>query len=217
MFEVLVDDAYHLDCLPWGPSSERPLSVLDIGAHVGSFAVTVAQRYPSATISCYEPSPDSAVYLRANVTANNLAPRVQIHEAAVASKPGSVHLYSAEAASCEASTIDPGLGPDGRAPTFAVCRAVDLETALGSLGAVDLVKMDCEGAEYDIVLNSDVSCWEHVSCVLLEYHPVAGHSWVELADRFTELGFAVSWLDADPRRSGLGMAMLVRVENDALR
>ena len=82
-------------------------------------------------------------------------------------------------------------------------------------GRVDLVKIDCEGAEYDIILNSSLSCWDSVSCVLLEYHPVPGHSWDELARHFEELGFTISWLDADESRPGLGMAMLVRIAQGA--
>lgn len=218
MFEVLAGDAYHLGRLPWTPSLGSALSVLDVGAHVGAFTVAIAQRYPAAKVSCYEPSPTTAGYLRANITANHLDQRVQIHAAAVASETGSVHLYSDGDASCEATTIDPALGSEGRSRTVIVCPAVAFETAVGSAGNVDLVKLDCEGAEYDIVLNSDPSCWEHVSCVLLEYHPVAGHSWEELAGRFGQLGFAVSWVEAEDQRwPGLGMAMLMRVEKKAPR
>ncbi len=217
IFEVLVGDAYHLDRLPWVASSESPLSILDVGAHVGTFTVALAQRYPGAKITCYEPSPTSAAYLRANISANHLDQRVQIHESAVASERGSLHLYSDGDASCEATTIDPAVGSEGRSPTVTVCPAVAFETTVNSAGTVDLVKIDCEGAEYDIVLNSEPPCWEQVSCVLLEYHPVAGHSWEELAGHFGELGFAVSWVEADQRRPGLGMAMLERVDTKAPR
>jgi FkbM family methyltransferase len=218
MLEVMVGDAYHFDRLSWSTSTQPPLSVLDIGAHVGSFTIAIAQRYPAARVICYEPSPTSAAYLRANITANHLAERVQIRQAAVASESGSVHLYSEGEGSCEATTIDPAVvGSDGRSPTVTVCPAVAFETAVSSARNVDLVKIDCEGAEYDIVLNSAPSCWDHVNCVLLEYHRVPGHSWEELACHFGELGFAVSWLEADQRRPGLGMAMLVRAEKKAPR
>ncbi len=217
MLEVLVGDAYHLDRLPWSTSTELPLAVLDIGAHVGAFAVGIAQRYPAAKVTCYEPSPTTARYLRANIITNHLHQRVQIHAAAVASEPGSVHLYSDGDASGGATTIDPALGSERRSRTVTVCPAVAFETAVSSAGNVNLVKLDCEGAEYDIVLNSDPSYWEHVRCVLLEYHPVAGHSWEELAGHFSDLGFAVSWVEADQRRPGLGMAMLMRGERKAPR
>ena len=218
MLEVLVGDVYHLDRLPLMASSGSALSVLDIGAHVGAFAVAIAQRYPAVKVTCYEPSPSSAALLRTNITANDLDQRVQIHEAAVASGSGSVHLYSDGDASCEATTIElAAAGLEGRSRTVIVCPAVAFESAMSSAGNVDLVKLDCEGAEYDIVLNSDPACWEHVKCVLLEYHPVAGHSWEELAGHFGGLDFDVSWVEADQRRPGLGTAMLVRVEKKASR
>ncbi len=216
VLEVLVGDAYHLDRLPWRSPSELSLSVLDIGAHVGSFTVAFAQRYTSANISSYEPSPQGAAYLRSNIAANRLDERVQICEAAVASEPGSVRLYSNGDASCESSVIrSSDLSGESEPLTIVECSAVSFEAAMRGAGRVDLVKIDCEGAEYDIILNSSLSCWDSVSCVLLEYHPVPGHSWDELARHFEELGFTISWLDADESRPGLGMAMLVRIAQGA--
>jgi FkbM family methyltransferase len=217
LLEVLVGDAYHLDRLPWSTSTEPPLTVLDIGAHVGSFTIALAERYPAAKMTCYEPSPTSAAFLRANITANHLDQRVQVLQSAVASEPGSVRLYSEGDASCEATTISPAVGSDAATQTVTVCPAVAFETAVSTAGKPDLVKLDCEGAEYDIVLNSKRPCWEQVSSVLLEYHPVVGHSWEELRRHFGELGFAVSWVNADQRRPGLGTAMLVRGEPEAPR
>ncbi|MHB8842648.1 MAG: FkbM family methyltransferase, partial [Candidatus Aquicultor sp.] len=94
MFEVLVGDAYCLDRLPWRDSSETDLSVLDIGAHVGSFTAAVAQRFPNARFNCYEPSPQTASYLRENVQLSKLDQRVRVHQAAVASTSGTLNLYT---------------------------------------------------------------------------------------------------------------------------
>lgn len=212
VIEVLIGDAYHLDRLPWKSPSELSLSVLDIGAHVGSFSVAFALRYPLAIISAYEPSPHGAAYLKSNIAANGLDDRVKGYEAAIASEPGSVRLYSNGDASCEASVIRSSDLDRELEPSIAIeCVAVAFEAAMRSAGKVDLVKMDCEGAEYDIILRSSPASWGSVSCVLLEYHPVSGHSWDELRRYFEDLGFAVSWLEADGTRAELGMAMLTRV------
>jgi FkbM family methyltransferase len=213
VLEVLVGDAYHLDRLPWRSPSGLSLSVLD----VGSFTVAIAQRYTSASISSYEPSPQVAAYLKSNISVNRLEQRVQIYEAAVASESGSVRLYSNGDASCEASVIGSSdLNGESEAATFIECPAVSFEAAMRSAGRVDVVKMDCEGAKCDIVLNSSMACWNPVSCVLLEYHPVPGHPWDELARHFADLGFTVSWLETDEGRPWLGMAMLVRVARGVL-
>ena len=218
MLEVVVGDAYRLERRHWNRSTEVPLAVLDIGAHVGAFTVAIAQRYPAAKVTCYEQSPTSPAYLRANIPANDVAQRVQIHQAAVAARSDSVHLYSDGDVSCEATIVGPaGAESEGRSRTVRVCPVVAFKTAVRSAGNVDLVKLDCEAAEYDIVLNSDPSSWERVRCVLFECHPVAGHSWEELAGHFGDLGLVVSWVEADQRRPGFGTAMLVRGEPKAPR
>lgn len=217
LLEVLVGDAYHIERLPWRASSEMSMCAVDIGAHVGSFTVALSQRYPRANIICYEPSPHSASYLQVNIAANHLDERVQIYEAAIASKSGSVHLYSNADGSGQASIVGPLDGSDAATQAGIVCPAVAFQAAMSSAGRVDLVKIDCEGAEYDVILNSTSSCWDNVICVLLEYHPVAGHSWGELKEYLTGIGFTIAWRDEAKRLPGLGMAMLVRSSPKASR
>ena len=79
---------------------------------------------------------------------------------------------------------------------------------MATSGGPALVKMDCEGMEYDIVLGSDRHLWDTVRCVLLEHHVVAGHSWEEILSRFEEYGFQCEWHEGDS--NGLGEALLVR-------
>jgi len=206
VLEVVVDDAYHLSRLPWTGNPNAPIRVLDVGAHVGAFAVTLAARYPRARVACFEPSPEAGEYLAANIAANDLSDRVNWHGAAVGPHVGTARLLREVAGSC-GSTLLPELAPEA---TSAIdVEVVDLATAIAASGGPQLVKLDCEGGEYGIILDSDPALWESVRCVLLEYHPVRNHSWAELQTRFARLGFRTSWHDPD-ETPGLGMAMLIR-------
>ena len=69
-------------------SRRRPLQVLDVGAHIGSFATNLASRNPETRVDCYEPSPESARYLRRNAAQNGLSERITVHEAALAAEAG---------------------------------------------------------------------------------------------------------------------------------
>jgi FkbM family methyltransferase len=213
LYEQFADDCYRIDWL-LGPLAGAPLHVIDVGAHIGSFAVNLAVRNPGTTVECYEPSPESAKYLRRNVEQNGLHDRITVHEAALAAEAGwallddnsggSVHngLMQAEHRLVEG---DDALGARGavKVTTTTFDQAVAAAPA-----AVDLVKMDCEGGEYGLVYASSPSSWRSVQRVVLEYHPVAGESWDELRDWFGRVGLGVIRHEANG--VGLGTAWLSR-------
>jgi len=203
LIEVLAYDAYRLGDLSW-PDPERPRVVLDVGAHVGSFTCALASRLPGARFTCVEPSSATRVWLEANLAANGLAGRVSVVAAAVASSDGEVDLWSAEEGSCEASTVAAG---DGRATRVTARSLTSLVAGAG--GHVDVVKLDCEGAEYAAVLESPIAAWTGVERVFLEHHPVGGHTFAELVARFGEIGLHLVWHQAD-RDAELGMACFAR-------
>jgi FkbM family methyltransferase len=203
LLEVLSDDVYRLGSIDW--ASAGPAIVLDIGAHVGSFTCALAQRAGLARFVCVEPSPVTSDWLARNLEANKLSERVTIVRAAVASTDGEGTLWEAGDASGESSTIK------GKGRPVPV-RTVSLESLVSCAGGPpDVVKLDCEGGEYDAILSSPDWCWKQVRYLFLEHHPVAGHCFDELVNRLHCLGFEPLWhtLGSTP---GLGMACFARVQ-----
>ncbi len=76
--------------------------------------------------------------------------------------------------------------------------------------------VDTEGAQYDIVLGSDPSDWSDVQRLVLEYHPVDGHSWDELQTFFSKAGLEVAHLELGLFTDRLGTAWLSRTPLPAL-
>ena len=88
--------------------------------------------------------------------------------------------------------------------------AITFDDAVASAPApVDVVKIDCEGGEYDLVLGSSPESWARVQRVVIEFHPVPGHDWDELRERFEAVGLHVQqestlggygcvWLSREP-------------------
>jgi hypothetical protein len=72
----------------------------------------------------------------------------------------------------------------------------------------NVVKIDCEGAEYDLVSASTPENWEAVERLVIEYHPVAGHSWDELRGWFDAAGLSVQ--HEEELGEELGVAWLSR-------
>lgn len=202
VFEVFIDDVYRLDERLEKKNSF--LQIIDIGGHIGSFTVAVATHFPNATVYVYEPAHLSYQYLIQNISNNNLSSRVNAVEAAVGMHDGRELFYEAGEASCGAS-LSPTAG--GRKQ---MVKVVSFDVIMEEFKTcVDILKIDCEGEEYNIILNSKNSSWEKVQTLLLEYHPIQGHTFLELDHRLRELGFIMKWQEDTPVQ-GIGLAYFTR-------
>lgn len=203
VYEIFADDAYRLDELCAGLAED--LHVLDVGGQIGSFSLAVASLHPAATVHVYEASPTSASYVRRNVEANDLGDRVTVHPAALAGTAGTfTFVDSGTASGHNGLTAPDGLGREVTVP------ATTFDAAIALLGGrADLVKMDVEGAEYDIILGSDPLSWRSVRRMVMEYHPVPGHDVEELVSFLSEVGLRpVRHQPSD--KPGLGVMWLAR-------
>jgi FkbM family methyltransferase len=184
VYEIFAEDCYRLEWL-LGPLLDRPIQVVDIGGHVGTFACRLAQLHPKATIVSCEPSDTTAGYLRRNAAQNGVADRVSVLEKAVAATTGTAVFHDNGGGSGLNGLAAAGhtAGPATEVPTVA------FDELVASLPApVDFVKIDCEGGEYDLVLGSSPASWESVQRIVIEFHPVDGHGWPELRDFFAAVG-----------------------------
>ena len=184
VYEIFAEDAYRLATLV--PKLPRECVVLDIGAQIGCFSLAVAARHRGARIHAYEASPTSATWAARNVTANALDDRVVVHAEALAGTAGTIRLADNHGASALNGSLVSGSGTMVEVPSITFADAV---RRIG--GHVDLVKIDTEGAEYDIVLATPPEAWTSVSQVVAEYHDVPRHSAAELVAYWRECGLVV--------------------------
>jgi FkbM family methyltransferase len=202
VYETHGDDIYRLDEL-LADLGESPVA-LDIGSHIGSFAIAVAAARPGAVVHAYEASPSTAVWLSRNVEANGYTDRVVVHAEAVSSHHGSLAIVdNGQASAHNGLTAPAGSGAVVDVPCVTFAEAL---SAAG--GHVDLVKLDAEGSEYDVILTSDPENWRTVKRVVMEYHPVAGRSLAELSDFLGDVG--LSLVRQEPIVDGLGSAWFSR-------
>lgn len=203
VYEVFAEDTYRLGWFT-GDLGEGPVAV-DIGAHIGCFSLAFARQHPKSQIEAFEASPSTAVYLQRNIDRNGLADRVHCRRVAVASKTGTLVF----ADNVGGSSLNGITAPEGAKQIEVPCVTVADAFAAAGTG-VEVVKIDTEGAEYDMVLNSAPGDWAGVRRVVMEYHDVAGHSWAELEAFFAAVGLTTVahepvsprqgtvWLSRDP-------------------
>jgi FkbM family methyltransferase len=119
---------------------EPGLTVFDVGANVGMYAVLAARRVGAAgRVHAFEPTPHVAGRLRRNVTLNGLD-NVVVTEAAVSDRAGVATFYVQQASDRSS------LGGDGTPVPVQTITLDDYVPAQG-LSKVDVMKMDVEGAE----------------------------------------------------------------------
>lgn len=114
--------------------------ILDLGANVGISALHYKRRHPGARIVAFEPDPQVARVLRRNLQANGAAD-VSVIEAGVWIQSGEMPLLLEGA---DGSRLQPGGGQG-----TALVKTVALDAFL--VRPVDLLKVDIEGAEYDVI------------------------------------------------------------------
>jgi FkbM family methyltransferase len=148
---------------------------LDIGAHIGTVAIALAVDHPGLRVIAVEPVPDNADLIRFAVAANGLTERVFVEESGAAGAGATKVDVRFNFATGEADAgyvhenryVGNIWGPDAQAEVVAA-KAVTLSDLMTRylVGTFALVKVDCEGCEWDF-LTADMSA---VMEIIGEWH-----------------------------------------------
>ncbi|MEW6491143.1 MAG: FkbM family methyltransferase [Cyanobacteriota bacterium] len=169
--EIFLDDCYGLKQLP--PSIHK---ILDIGANVGLFSVAARHQFPQALIHAYEPNPHLENYLQ--LQAHTVG--FDYFMEAVGLSEGKVSLEFNQDSVLTRSRVE----ESGEIPQVAFSKAIE---RLG--GAVDLAKIDCEGAEWLLFQNPEA--WQSIQNLSMEYHLFQGQKHDQVRQIIQNLGFQV--------------------------
>ncbi len=163
--EVLVEEAYR-EVLPLLP--QRALRVVDIGANLGSFTIWLSQAAKVEEAFCFEPEPGSCQLLRFNLARNGCS-FARALEMAVGGQSRAAHISLKEDSPGGTNIYSPSSG--GECPRGSVIQVMGLSEWLGRTpGAFDLLKMDCEGSEWEIARQTSRSDLGRFHVVIAEVH-----------------------------------------------
>ena len=131
------------------PPALDPKVILDIGSNIGTSILFFHDQFPAAKIYGFEPHPETFRILQTNVGA---IPSVEIFNYALGASDGKSSLTFDGADFSRFGAKDAGENPLGPLTT-ADCEVKHAGTVMErlGLGRVDLIKIDCEGAEYDVL------------------------------------------------------------------
>lgn len=134
----------------WRRLSEEAKSVVDIGSHIGIYALTAAEANPNARILAVEPHGGNSSLLRRHSVPY---PNVEVVRAAVSSHR-SWFSFCTDPSNSGGGYLSPSPGDDG--PPIKTCALSELCAGRES---VDLLKIDVEGHERTLLLE-DGGFWE---------------------------------------------------------
>ncbi|MFP3240314.1 MAG: FkbM family methyltransferase [Caldivirga sp.] len=138
--------------------------VIDVGAFVGDSAVYFALRGAGRVIAV-EPHPSAFAEMLGNIKLNNMENVIIPINAGLASKPGKICIENVSVGGTGKTYHKPGDCPNA-VPAVTLGELID-RFSVNPSDAV--LKMDCEGCEFDIILND----YDHVRLfreLILEYH-----------------------------------------------
>jgi FkbM family methyltransferase len=165
--------------------------VVDIGGNIGAFATYAAAVCRASRVLVFEPFPENFSMLTRNVGENKLQTVTCVNEAVGGARGRMRFLVHATNAGMHHLVTR---GESGTVIEVQCCTLADVFERFG-LDVIDYLKMDCEGAEYDILNASAAPLLKRVRRISMEYHnhPCRGPGYLETLLR--ENGFEVRRFD----------------------
>ena len=131
------------------PPALKPEVILDIGSNIGTSILFFHEKFPAAKIYGFEPHPETFRILQKNVGS---IPSVEIFNYALGAADARISV-TFDGADFSRFMINPGDTNWPGPVSTTKCEVKHAGAVLKDLGVarVDLIKIDCEGAEYDVL------------------------------------------------------------------
>ncbi|MBU2101092.1 FkbM family methyltransferase [Candidatus Micrarchaeota archaeon] len=158
--EIVLGNEYFTDQIKLNKTSV----VFDIGAQIGIFSVFIAGK--ARKIFSFEPVPENFELLEENIKLNGLEEKVKTFNLAVSSKKGKEKIFLNSNNSGGHSIFGKG--------SFIEVNSVDLKEIFeeNRIEECDLLKIDVEGAEYNILYALPEKFFQRIKQIVMECHEI---------------------------------------------
>ncbi len=163
-------------------------TIVDVGAHIGFFSLMAARLASAARVIAFEPEPGNFELLSKNIARNAVANVTAVRRAVWSRKEGltlgiqdwNSGAHSAFLGGSSLQTVE----------------CTTMEDLLAELGTIDLLKLDCEGAEFPILLEMPEHVFNYIGGILMEVHEFSckdfPYTRKDLDDLLQRQGFSIS-------------------------
>lgn len=140
-------------------------TIVEIGANVGTFSLYAAAQNEKATLYSYEPIKENYEVLVTNIAANGFGERIRAFNLGVASRTEKRTFYlqsSPEHSFTKSLFSEEGVTVD--------CLSLSDVLDRNGIRKIDLLKINAEGAEYEILYSTPEQVFQKIDEIRMEYH-----------------------------------------------
>jgi FkbM family methyltransferase len=169
-------------------------TVVEIGANIGIFAIYAAATESNARLYCYEPIRANYDVLVRNTADNGYQDRITAFNLGVASKTGKRQFYLGS--SPEHSLFRDNTSDQTDESVTVDCVSLSEILSSNAISNVDLLKINAEGAEYEILYSTPKECFDKINEIRMEYHKQSAEKDnLECLKSFLEgMGYSATYL-----------------------
>lgn len=153
------EDIFNHEIYRFKSDTDQPV-ILDCGSNIGLAALYFKSQYPMSQLHCFEPDPNNFRMLEDNLKLNT-CDRYNLHQKAIWKDN---HGITFIAMGSEGSRISEEV-----TEKTVTMETVSLGDLLNDFTQIDLLKLDIEGAEKTVLLESGLNL-SHVKNLFIEYH-----------------------------------------------
>ncbi len=185
--------------------------VVDIGAHIGIFTIYAARKAMNGRVLAFEPDAENYGMLTRNLALNPQLGHISAFNQAIWSSEGKRNLFRADGYWSGGHSlfenwmddysagegVEEQVDQTGAATIEVECTTLPRLMEANGLDRIDFLKVDCEGSEYEILLNLPEEELRKIKSMSLEYHAVEGYTGQNLADRLADSGYAIEMVGSE--------------------
>ena len=180
--------------------------VIDVGAHVGYFTLNASEKAKKGKIFAFEPNSESFNMLQENIEINKIKNAIVVN-AGVLDRSGKAELFLSDDYSIGNSMFLE------KSDKKEIVNVMSLEEIVKTyhIDKIDFLKLDCEGAEFDIILKLTDELLKKITRISAEIHQsLENHSIKELEEFLSSKGYVVKSIKLLDSNQNLHMLYAIR-------
>jgi len=186
IYEILLKSYYKREY--YFSEEIKPKVIFDIGGNIGITSIYLASIFPDAIIYTFEPLKENFKILQRNTSQFE---NIKVFNVGLGAKNGSFKVYLSDNNENYGGVSFYSEVEGNLSEPFTKCEVKNVNDIIEELGisSVDLIKIDTEGAEYDILTSLKREILKKTSWITGELH---GNRDFELLNYLNSLGFSIS-------------------------